>query len=101
MKDPLFLQAVPGIIPHGFFPHSNNPYETTKPPCIITVDVNGDRKPNPANVNCKEKSCSKPYKYADPEGLRLSDMFTIMITDKEAIPYGVAAQSAMYQAQKK
>ena len=79
----------------------HNPDKTTKPPCAILVDVNGDRKPNPANVNCKEKSCSKPYKYADPEGLRLSDMFTIMITDKEAIPYGVAAQRAMYQAQKK
>lgn len=30
----------------------------------------------------------------------LSDMFAIMITDKQAIPYGVAAQRAMYQAQK-
>ncbi len=79
----------------------NNVDGTTKPPCIIMVDVNGDRKPNPDNVNCKEQTCAKPYKIADPKGLRLSDMFTIMITDKQAVPYGVAAQKAMYQAQKK
>ena len=65
------------------------------------VDVNGDRKPNPANVNCKEKKCAIPFKYADPLGIKLTDMFTIIITDKEAIPFGVAAQRAMYQAQAK
>ena len=85
----------------GSYGLNNNIDKTTKPPCMITVDVNGDRKPNPANASCKHKSCSKPYKYADPKGTRLSDMFTIMITDKQAIPYGIAAQKAMYQAQKK
>ena len=34
-------------------------------------------------------------------GLKLSDMFSVLITDKQAIPYGVAAQRAMYQAQAK
>ncbi len=65
------------------------------------VDVNGDRKPNPENVNCKSMDCSKPYKFSDPLGIRLSDMFTIMITEKKAVPYGVSAQRAMYSAQKK
>ncbi|MDO5437770.1 MAG: type II secretion system protein [bacterium] len=84
----------------GSFGLNNNPDGTTKPPCLIMVDVNGDRKPNPANINCKNDTCAKPYKFSDAEGRKLTDMFTIMITDKEAIPYGVAAQKAMYQSQK-
>ncbi len=83
----------------GSYGLNSNTDNTTKPPCLIMVDVNGDRKPNPANVNCKEQECAKPYKFADPLGIKLSDMFTLMITDKSAIPYGVAAQRAMYQAQ--
>ena len=85
----------------GSYGLSNNTDGTTKPPCLITVDVNGDRKPNPANINCKVNACAKPLKYSDPLGLKLTDLFTIMITDKQAIPYGVAAQRAMYQAQAK
>ena len=85
----------------GSYGMPNNTDNTTKPPCVIMVDVNGDRKPNPANVNCKKAECSKPFKYSDPLGLKLTDLFTILITDKQAIPYGVAAQRAMYQAQAK
>ena len=85
----------------GSYGLNSNADRTTKPPCIIMVDVNGDRKPNPDNATCMSESCAKPYKYSDPLGLRLTDMFTIMITDKQAIPYGVAAQRAMYQAQAK
>ncbi|MDO5437361.1 MAG: type II secretion system protein [bacterium] len=84
---------------------NNNTDNTTKPPCLIMVDVNGDKKPNPANINCAFSSentnwreCAKPYKYSDPDGKKLTDLFTIMITDKEAIPYGVAAQRAMYNS---
>ena len=68
----------------------------------MVVDVNGDRKPNPQNASCKNNTCAQQnvYKYSDPLGLKLTDMFTIMITDKQAIPYGVAAQRAMYQARK-
>ena len=86
----------------GSYGLNNNPDGTTKPPCMIMVDVNGDRKPNPQNANCKNSTCNQKnlYKYSDPLGLKLTDMFTIMITDKQAIPYGVAAQRAMYQAQK-
>ena len=84
----------------GSYGLNNNSDNTTKPPCLIIVDVNGDRKPNPGNVNCRKQECALPYKFSDPLGLKLTDMFTIMITDKQAIPYGVAAQRAMYQAQK-
>ena len=86
----------------GSYGLSNNPDGTTVPPCFLTVDVNGDRKPNPDNVNCYSSSCMHEniLKFADPEGKKLTDMFTIMITDRQAIPYGVAAQRAMYQAQK-
>ncbi len=86
----------------GSYGLNSNSNDTTKPPCLITVDVNGDRKPSPKNVNCMDNSCfaQNTYKFSDPLGLKLGDVFSIMITDKEAIPYGVAAQRAMYQAQK-
>ena len=85
----------------GSYGLNNNSDNTTKPPCMVIVDVNGDKKPNPANINCIGTSnCTKDAKYSDPLGLKLTDMFTIMITDKQAIPYGVAAQRAMYQARK-
>ena len=86
----------------GSYGLNSNSDNTTKPPCLILVDVNGDRKPNPANVNCKDTGCKdeNEYKYSDALGLKLTDLFSIMITDKQAIPYGVAAQRAMYQAQK-
>ena len=88
----------------GSYGLNNNTDGTTKPPCLITVDVNGDRKPNPQNASCKSRAeCGlvNKYKYSDPLGLKLTDTFSIMITDKQAIPYGVAAQRAMYQAQAK
>ena len=86
----------------GSYGLSNNIDNTTKRPCLIIVDVNGDRKPNPQNANCIDSACAKQntYKFSDPLGLKLTDMFTLMITDKQAIPYGVAAQKAMYQARK-
>ena len=84
----------------GSYGLNNNSDNTTKPPCLVTVDVNGDKKPNPDNVNCKNVNCAKNFKYSDTLGLRLTDVFSIMITDKQAIPYGVAAQRAMYQARK-
>ena len=87
----------------GSYGLNNNTDGTTKPPCLIFVDVNGDRKPSPQNATCKEAECGKNnfYKYSDPLGLKLSDVYPILITDKQAIPYGVAAQRAMYQAQAK
>ena len=98
--DPVTFDSCGGCGSYGLNSNSDG---TTKPPCIITVDVNGDRKPNPQNVSCKSTNCSNQnvYKFSDPLGLKLTDLFTIMITDKSAIPYGVAAQRAMYQAQAK
>ncbi|MDO5436848.1 MAG: type II secretion system protein [bacterium] len=90
----------------GSYGLNNNTDNTTKAPCLISVDVNGDRKPNPANINCiinreTDEKCRTPnkYKFSDPEGKKLTDIFSIMVTDKEAIPYGVAAQRAMYNSQ--
>ncbi|MDO5438174.1 MAG: type II secretion system protein, partial [bacterium] len=34
---------------------NSNPNNTTLPPCLILVDVNGDKKPTPGNVNCKDE----------------------------------------------
>ena len=85
----------------GSYGLSDNINKTVISPCLITVDVNGDRKPNPANVNCRKAECAEQFKYADPNGIRLTDSFTIMITDRGARPYGVAAQRAMYSGTKK
>ncbi len=74
----------------------NNANDTTRPPCIIMVDVNGDRKPNPANINQKGVA----YKYAMPDDFLIKDVFSILITETEAVPYGVIGQKTMYKARK-
>ena len=83
----------------GSYGLKSNPDETVNPPCLVVVDVNGDRGPYPSNAFCFKADCSSQNirRYADPKGVRLTDTFPIMITDKEAIPYGTAAQRAMYQ----
>ena len=76
---------------------------TGKLPCIILVDVNGDKKPTPGNINCKNTACAKTdnlYKVPLPSEKKVRDIFSILITEEKAIPYGVTAQKAMYQAQK-
>ena len=76
---------------------------TGKPPCLILVDVNGDKKPTPGNVNCKDANCGKTsnlYKVPLPSEKKVRDIFSILITEEKAIPYGVTAQKAMYQARK-
>ena len=92
----------------GSYGLNHNPNGTTKPPCAILVDVNGDRKPTPQKAansydECqKDPECSKIQRYWVPtlESKRVSDIFVILITEDRAIPYGVVAQKAMYQAQK-
>ncbi|MDO5438103.1 MAG: type II secretion system protein [bacterium] len=87
---------------------SHNPNNTTKPPCAILVDVNGDRKPTPQKAatdrsTClKDPDCSKVqyYVFPEPDEKRLTDIFVVLITEDRAVPYGVIAQKAMYQAQK-
>ena len=90
----------------GSYGLNHNPNGTTKPPCAILVDVNGDKKPYPGNVNCKWADgveCFGKYNVLKgplPGEKKIKDIFTILITDEKAIPYGVTAQKAMYQAQK-
>ena len=82
----------------------NNINQTTKPPCLILVDVNGDKKPTPSNVNCQDDKCGREdnlYKLPFPGEKKLTDIFSIMITENSAVPYGVTAQKALYQVQSK
>ena len=90
----------------GSYGLKHNPNGTTKPPCAILVDVNGDRKPTPKKVYSTLDEASNSVDYSETywvptlESNRVSDIFTILITEDRAIPYGVVAQRAMYQAQK-
>ena len=90
----------------GSYGLNSNPNNTTKPPCAIMVDVNGDRKPNPTNVdytynlNDPDRTTRNIYKVAYPGSKLIGDIFTILITEDRAMPYGVVAQKAMYEAQK-
>ncbi len=88
----------------GSYGLKHNPNNTTKVPCAILVDVNGDKKPTPTKTYTREEDSSttgpETYKIPSPEQNRVSDIFVILITEDRAIPYGVIAQKAMYQAQK-
>ena len=86
----------------GSYGLNSNPNNTTEPPCLLLVDVNGDRKPSPSNVNCKNSTCSQNnfYRYPAPDSKTVTDIFAIMITEDRAVPFGVVSQKAMYQAQK-
>ena len=92
----------------GSYGLNHNPNNTTKVPCAILVDVNGDKKPTPqraasTRTEClADPECSKTqeYKVPKPEQNRVSDIFVILITDDRAFPYGIVAQKAMYQARK-
>ena len=53
----------------GSYGLNHNPNGTTKPPCLIMVDVNGDKKPTPGNVNYNNVECglkSNVYKVPLP-----------------------------------
>ena len=86
----------------GAYGLNNNSDNTTKPPCLILVDVNGDKKPTPTNINCQSYSCQAQNLYVVPlpNEKKVRDIFPILITDKKAIPFGTTAQKAMYRAQK-
>ncbi|MDO5437600.1 MAG: type II secretion system protein [bacterium] len=77
---------------------SRNPDNTTKRPCLITVDVNGDRKPTPQNAQCVRTACASKnvIRVPLPDENKLQDVFSIIITEDRAVPYGVVAQRAMY-----
>ena len=60
-------------------------------PCLIIVDVNGERKPNP-------RKSPGSYKVPGTGGRsKILDVFPIIITDRNAYPYGTVAQRAMFQ----
>lgn len=80
----------------GRYGLNNNKNQTIMPPCIIMVDVNGDRKPNPANINQQGVA----YKYAMPNDFLIKDVFSVLIMETEAVPYGVIGQKTMYRARK-
>ncbi len=61
-------------------------------PCLILVDVNGDKKPNPQTGTAKAT-----YLTPDPTGQRIMDVFPIMINETSAIPLGIVAQRTMFQ----
>ena len=89
----------------GSYGLANNPNNTKFKPCVVLVDVNGDRKPNPAkapsaiywqsNGNIKYIT-TYPYDYPSVFDKKITDVFNILITEDKAIPFGVVAQRAMY-----
>ena len=93
----------------GSYGLNSNPNNTINTPCVIMVDINGDKKPNPS-ISYKESSLynsngvtfdetiqdGEGYSFPSPSDKKLTDVFTIMITDEKAIPFGVVAQRAMY-----
>ena len=81
-----------GIGMCGSYGLSNNLNNTENAPCAILVDVNGDKKPSHHDGNIVEGA----YHWSQPQDKKITDIFTIMITDEKAIPFGVVAQRAMY-----
>ena len=82
----------------GSYGLETNPNNTKYTPCVIAVDVNGDKKPNPTYVaNQREEGRFDPvYTYAKVNDKKINDLFLILITEEKAIPFGVVAQRAMY-----
>ena len=89
----------------GSYGLSANPNNTINTPCVVTVDVNGDKKPNPSGAEYKHeywdngdisRTYTEAYKYPSPSDKKLTDVFNILVTDEKAIPFGVVAQRAMY-----
>lgn len=69
----------------------NDAGEERSLPCLIIVDVNGQRRPNP-------RKSPGSYKVPSATGRsKILDVFPIIVTDKNAYPFGVVAQRAMFQ----
>ena len=76
----------------GSYGLANNLNGTTNPPCLIMVDVNGDKKPSVYASNIVENA----YIFPSVNDKKITDVFNILITEEKAIPFGVVAQRAMY-----
>ncbi len=75
----------------GSYGLRHNPLNSKIPPCFVVVDVNGDSGPS------KNTSSQLIYNPQDDVNSGIvGDVFTIMITDTAAIPFGTIAQKAMY-----
>lgn len=72
----------------------NNVGTAVTTPCLVLVDVNGDKTPNP-----KTPGTYSGYTMPAANSTRVIDIFTVMITDVGAIPYGTVAQRTMFQAE--
>lgn len=81
----------------GSYGLANNPNSTSRMPCLVTVDVNGEKKPSIYANNITEGA----YIYPKPDDKKITDVFNILITETKAIPFGVSAQRAMYQGKNK
>ena len=104
----------------GSYGLKDNPNNTVTPPCVVLVDVNGDKKPNPPMAYDTTKTTKESwygssldpiyytydvfanqnfqYSYPSPTDKKLSDVFNILVTENKAIPFGVVAQRAMYSS---
>ena len=80
---------------YGLGANSNN---TKYTPCVVAVDVNGDKKPNPTYVanEREEGRMDSVYTFPNINDKKINDLFLILITEEKAIPFGVVAQRAMY-----
>ncbi len=65
-------------------------------PCVITVDINGDKRPSVPKKDSKGYLEVDYIFNSDPYTSELTDVFNIIITDTEAIPFGIQAQRAAY-----
>ncbi|MBR3605048.1 MAG: type II secretion system protein [Candidatus Gastranaerophilales bacterium] len=64
-------------------------------PCLVIVDVNGQRRPNPLKDG---RGGGTSYKVPGTGGRsKILDVFPIIITDINAYPFGVVGQRAMFQ----
>lgn len=68
---------------------------TANDPCIIAVDVNGDR--GPISKDDRDKITNG---YPTADDTNTIDFLAVMITDTGALPYGAVAQRTMYQSDK-
>ena len=85
-----------GCMGCGSYGLDKNPNNTSKPPCYILVDVNGDKKPTDPNPR---KNATATYYYNPDNDINsnvVGDVFLIMITEQGAVPFGTIAQRAMY-----
>lgn len=82
----------------GSFGLELNPKRTTTHPCVIEVDVNGDKKPNPTYTYRNEETGEIETRTTNINinTARPSDAFYVLITEDRAIPYGAAAQRVLY-----